>query len=421
MHNSISGSKKIKLRDGAFHLDSDFLFSETSIKDIEKSVLSSRRNPPPYVRSALTYQGGKFRLIKYLDAVFPRDKKVLIDVFTGSMTVVANLMKSGAGNKFEIAVCNDLNAPLMLFYNCLYTPRECRIAEEVRNRAAAICQSLVDELVNISGTDVIRNKIRENNDLYSRLKILYQGMIITPINRLLRQYFNDHGFSPSDQVNYMALFLLMTKMSMNGGFEVRRGEIISSCNGIIPSENVLNCAEIFLLWLHPLITSGLVELRSLDYIELVNSVTEDLHEDVDGCFFYFDPPYYNTNVAYTSSWNIDVENNFCNLLRNLLERKLAFALSNTIVHNGLLNRILLKFLLENRSLRVLVPSINYNVSKNNNETIEVLVIPKYANNERLSSLNNRARNFAGRNKFEEMRELNSTDLRDLIRYPDFNR
>ena len=105
-------------------------------------------------------------------------------------------------------------------------------------------------------------------------------------------------------------------------------------------------------------------------------------------FVYCDPPYlistgtYNDGKRGFTGWNRDSEIMLLNILDNLNKRKIKFALSNFLIHNGQINNILKEWISYNNYNIKKIDS-NYNNSCYNkkllSQTIEVLVTNYKAN------------------------------------------
>ena len=105
-------------------------------------------------------------------------------------------------------------------------------------------------------------------------------------------------------------------------------------------------------------------------------------------FVYCDPPYlistgtYNDGKRGFTGWNRDSEIMLLNILDNLNKRKIKFALSNFLIHNGQINNILKEWISYNNYNIKKIDS-NYNNSCYNkkllSQTIEILVTNYKAN------------------------------------------
>ena len=94
----------------------------------------------------------------------------------------------------------------------------------------------------------------------------------------------------------------------------------------------------------------------------------------DNVLYYFDPPYLITNAPYNSNWNIDDEKDLLNLLDDLNDKGIKFALSNVILSNGKENTLLKEWSKKYITLILKRQYRNANYQKKNiTDTIEVLI------------------------------------------------
>lgn len=90
--------------------------------------------------------------------------------------------------------------------------------------------------------------------------------------------------------------------------------------------------------------------------------------------YYFDPPYLITNAPYNNNWNIKAEKDLLNLLDDLNEKGIKFALSNVILSNGKENKLLQEWSKKYTTLVLKRQYRNANYQKKNiTDTIEVLI------------------------------------------------
>ena len=101
----------------------------------------------------------------------------------------------------------------------------------------------------------------------------------------------------------------------------------------------------------------------------------------DGSFVYADPPYLITTATYNEKhgWTENDETSLHEILENLTERGIKFALSNTLKSRGKENTFLLSWIERHPEYRILhidrsYSNSNYHIKDKDAETDEVLIL-----------------------------------------------
>lgn len=279
-----------------------------------------------FVKSPLNYIGGKYKILNQIVPIFPNDINNFIDLFTGGGNVAVNV-------KAQKIFMNDNLIYLIDLYKLFYELKYNKVLEYIYNRIEEY--QLSDD--NVDGYNRLRDEYNTNRkplDLFVLVSYSFNHQI---------RFNNNHQF--------------------NNPF----GKYRSSFNNSIKN-NLEN-------FIH--------RMQSLN-IHFSNDNFECFNFDFlkENDFVYCDPPYlistgtYNDGKRGFTGWNRDSEIMLLNILDNLNKRKIKFALSNFLIHNGQINNILKEWISYNNYNIKKIDS-NYNNScynkKSLSQTIEILV------------------------------------------------
>ncbi|MEI0489134.1 Dam family site-specific DNA-(adenine-N6)-methyltransferase [Brachyspira pulli] len=285
-----------------------------------------------FVKSPLNYIGGKYKILNQIVPMFPNDINNFIDLFTGGGNVAVNV-------KAQKIFMNDNLIYLIDLYKLFYELKYNKVLEYIYNRIEEY--QLSDD--NVYGYNRLRDEYNTNRkplDLFVLVSYSFNHQI---------RFNNNHKF--------------------NNPF----GKYRSSFNNSIKN-NLEN-------FIH--------RMQSLN-IHFSNNNFECFNFDFlkENDFVYCDPPYlistgtYNDGKRGFTGWNRDSEIMLLNILDNLNKRKIKFALSNFLIHNGQINNILKEWISYNNYNIKKIDS-NYNNSCYNkkllSQTIEILVTNYKAN------------------------------------------
>lgn len=279
-----------------------------------------------FVKSPLNYIGGKYKILNQIVPIFPNDINNFIDLFTGGGNVAVNV-------KAQKIFMNDNLIYLMDLYKLFYELKYNKVLEYIYNRIEEY--QLSDD--NVDGYNRLRNEYNTNRkplDLFVLVSYSFNHQI---------RFNNNHKF--------------------NNPF----GKYRSSFNNSIKNnlENFIHRMQS--LNIH--FSNNNFECFNFDFLQ-------------ENDFVYCDPPYlistgtYNDGKRGFTGWNRDSEIMLLNILDNLNKRKIKFALSNFLIHNGQINNILKEWISYNNYNIKKIDS-NYNNSCYNkkllSQTIEILV------------------------------------------------
>lgn len=287
-------------------------------------------------RSPLFYVGDKYKLMKQLLPLFPKEINCFYEPFCGGGTVFLNVI----ANKYFL---NDINKHLIGIHkllikssknpDCFFYNTEKIICEYNLSRSFKediIPRSLKQEWektyfarFNKEGYEKLRECV--NNNKKNDPLILYI-LLIYGFNRMLR--FNEGGrFNlPVGNVDFNKNVIT----ALNNYFEFVRGKNIKIA---------ANDFEVFF-------------------------ADKDFMKDD---FVYFDPPYLITGSEYNKIWNEKSEISLLKFMDKLDKKKVKFALSNVTHYNGSINNILIEWMKKYSSHKI---ESNY-ISYHNNEKKEI--------------------------------------------------
>ncbi|UUF10463.1 Dam family site-specific DNA-(adenine-N6)-methyltransferase [Turicibacter bilis] len=278
-----------------------------------------------YIKSPLNYIGGKYKLLKQIIPLFPKEINTFVDLFSGGANVGINV-------KANYHIFNDMNDRINEMFRFFSTQDE-------------------EELIN-----KIKNRINE----YELSKTNEEGYL-----KFRRQYNNNPN--PLDlyvlvSYSYNYQFRFNNSMEFNNPFGRNRSRF---------SENMEKNLRLFVQKLH--------SLNAVFVDNLFNEI--DLSELSSGDFVYLDPPYLITTGNYNDgnrgfvNWGERQEKQMYDLMDNLTSQRVRFALSNVLEHKGRTNE-LLKTYIEKSNVMVHYLDYNYNNSSYNSKgtgSIEVLI------------------------------------------------
>ncbi|WJS82361.1 Dam family site-specific DNA-(adenine-N6)-methyltransferase [Tetragenococcus halophilus] len=278
-----------------------------------------------YIKSPLNYIGGKYRLLKQIIPLLPKDINTFIDLFSGGANVGINV----EANHY---IFNDMNSKINEMFRFFSTHDEEDLILKIKRRIKEFELSKTNEAGYLKFRTQY-NKKPNPLDLYILVSYSY---------------------------NYQ--FRFNNSMEFNNPFGRNR-----SCF----SENMEKNLRKFL--------KKLINIDAIFTDQLFNEL--DLSNLEENDFVYLDPPYLITTGNYNDgnrgflNWGEEQEKEMYQLLRELTNQKIRWALSNVTVHKGRTNKFLLSFI-KNEKCNVNYLDFSYNNSSHNTkrkESSEVLV------------------------------------------------
>ncbi|WP_321779272.1 Dam family site-specific DNA-(adenine-N6)-methyltransferase [Sulfurimonas sp.] len=290
-----------------------------------------------YIKSPLNYTGSKYKLLKQIEPLFPKNIGTFVDLFAGGCNVAVN-----ADAKKVIA--NDIDANIIELY---------RYFKE--NKADEIIKDIEKIIIKYK----LSNTSKYGYEKYNTNSSVGVGKYNKPFYEKLRA---DYNKNPTPLMFYITLiFAFNNQIRFNS-----KGEFNTPVNKRDFNKNIKRNLELFV-----------DKLSALD-ITFISQNFKDIKVSKDS-FVYIDPPYLITQATYNENgaWNEEKELELLNYMDTLDARGIKFALSNVFENKGRVNELLIKW-----SEKYKVHKLEHNYhncnyqSKNKkiNSTIEVLII-----------------------------------------------
>ena len=279
-------------------------------------------NKENLVKSPLNYTGGKYKLLGQILPLFPDNINTFIDLFTGGCNVGVNVN----ANKI---ICNDYESSIIDLYN--------NLKKLTSNKALNYIDNTIKKYqlskTNVEGYYLLREEYNSNKKYW----YMFYSLVAYSFNNQIR--FNKKGeFNMPFGKN---------RSSFNARMRKNFEDFINRINNI--------------------------------NIHFTNYNFRDLKIDKldNNDFIYCDPPYLVTCATYNENdgWNEENERELLQLLDNLNNKGIRFALSNVLEHNGREN-IILKEWSKKYNIHFLnysYANCSYNKKANNKRSIEVLI------------------------------------------------
>lgn len=275
------------------------------------------------IKSPLNYTGGKYKLLPQILPYFPSDINTFVDLFAGGCNVGINI-------KAKNIVCNDISKvviDLMLEWNKLDSKQAVDILEETINK------------YNLSKTNEEGfKKIRADYNNGNKSWDIFYAMLTNAFNYQIR-------------------------FSKQGNYNMPFGRNRSSFNPTLKKN--------FITYIDKLHNIN-INFTNEDFRKL------NINHLKSNDFVYCDPPYLISCASYNEQdgWNEDCEKDLLNLLDNLNDRGIKFALSNVLENKGKSNDILKEWSKKYNTyhLNNTYGNCNYHAKdKSTNTTDEVLI------------------------------------------------
>lgn len=252
------------------------------------------------INSPLNYTGNKYKLLSQIMPYLNNQAETFVDIFAGSGLV-------GLNSDCENIILNDHNKvtiELLLYFK--------------NNSSETIINNMDKIIAKYGFTDTYRNGkknyIEEKHEGLSRYNRI-------PFNKLKE----DYNKKPSiDKLFALMIFGFNHYLRFN-----KKGEYNVPVGKVDYTESLRNKTEEY--------TRALKEknVEILNYDFRKNSLYQNQE-----ALYYFDPPYLITQAPYNKEWKEKDEIDLFNVLDELNNRNVKFALSNVIESNGRENTLL---------------------------------------------------------------------------------
>jgi DNA adenine methylase Dam len=297
-----------------------------------------------YITSPLNYTGGKYKLLKQIEPLFPRNVDTFVDLFAGGCNVSVNV-------DAKKIIANDIDANIIQLYKFLKNSS----AKEV------ICdiESIIEKY-DLSNTSKYGYEVYKTNSSVGVGKYNKQNY------EKLRADYNEN---PNEIMFYTTLiFAFNNQIRFNS-----KGKFNTPVNKRDFNKNMKRNLELFI-----------DRLNSLN-IEFSSKSFEDIEVSQDS-FVYIDPPYLVTQATYNENggWDEAKEISLLKYMDKLDAKGIKFALSNVFKNKGRENKLLVEW-----SKRYNVHNLdhtyhncNYQSKDKNQDTTDEVLITNYTPKER---------------------------------------
>lgn len=298
------------------------------------------------IKSPLNYTGGKYKLLKQLIPLFPNRIDTFVDIFSGGNNVGVNV---NANSVISI----DNQKQLISLLDTLKRLEKDYIFNTIYN--------IIDEY-ELSNSDLNGYEYYDCNSS--------SGLGKYNKDRFLKMR-NDYNNRGEDNSYYDILFYTIVIYSFNNQIRFnKKGE----CNIPVGKRD-------FNSNLQKKLSSFIDRIKEKDILFKLNDFREiDFSKFCrEDAFIYADPPYLITTATYTEQdgWNEEKEKLLLEILDYINSKKIKFALSNVLEHDGKSNCTLKEW---SKKYNIHYLNFNYNNSnyqkKENNKgtkTVEVLI------------------------------------------------
>lgn len=297
-------------------------------------------------QSPLNYTGGKYKLLPQLLPLFPDKIHTFVDLFCGGCNVGINV-------KAKKYIYNDSCSPLINLYSVMKDMEQEAFLEYVFQ----IIKKYRLSLSNINGYDFYGCNSSDGLGKYNKINYMK-----------LREDFNKQEIH--NDYYYIMLYVLIVYAFNN--------QIRFNSNGMF---NLPIGKRDFNLKMENKLTNfiSIIEKQKSEFLS--NDFRKfNFNKLKQGDFVYADPPYLITCATYNEQggWTDRDEIDLLNILDELNERGIFFALSNVIESKNKKNTYLYTWLKDNKGYNVHSLSFdyknsNYQRKKKDSQTKEVLI------------------------------------------------
>jgi DNA adenine methylase len=301
-----------------------------------------------YYKSCFNYTGGKHKLLKQIEPLFPKHIDHFVDLFCGGANVAINAnAKSGT-------MCIDNQKEVIRLYNTL---KEMPINEVFET---------IDSTIQRFG---LSNTFRFGYEKYNCMS----GIRLSEYNKEkyleLREFYNKRQ---EDSPFFDIVFYVLTVFGFNNQIRFnKKGQYNIPVGKRDFNENIRTKLEDFIR----IIKDKSIEFNGIDFRDVETSHL------VEGDFLYADPPYLISTATYNeqNGWTEKEEKDLLCLLDKLHQRGVKFALSNVLEHKGMENTILINWADEHKDtyfvnhLDYNYTNSNYQIKQKKTKTSEVLI------------------------------------------------
>ena len=253
-------------------------------------------NDAKYKRSPIFYMGNKYKLLKYLIPLFPKQCNVFVDAFGGSGVVSMNYQGQ------EKTIYNEFNHNVVNLIDWIKSESP----EEINSQLNDIIIKMGFKQFSVKAQDrKNKQEYKQRGEPYYKLREIYNNGKRSPLTLfLLLCYSNNH----------------LMRFNTNDEFNASIGS---------DSYNDKNYSQI--KDMHESFQNVTILNKNVFDLDLSTLNMDD--------FVYFDPPYLNTEAVYNEKrafggWKIDDDYKLFKLIENLDERGVKWGMSNVFANRG---------------------------------------------------------------------------------------
>lgn len=263
-------------------------------------------------RSPMFYVGDKYKLIREIRTHFPLHIDRLIEPFVGGGSVMMNVVA-------ESYLLNDINEYVIGLHRMLqeYIGRE----EEFVNELYAI----IDQY----GLSLSYRKDVVPKNLKTEFPKTYYSRYNKEAYLRMKADFIEGGQQDMKRLYLLLIYGFNHMLRFNG-----KGLFNLPVGNVDFNKNVHDALEDYFM----LLSQKDTEWHNEDYRNFLNEIDYQPDDLV-----YLDPPYLITFSEYNKLWNEETERDLLELLDNLNDRGVKFAISNVTHYRGRVNDIFLEW------------------------------------------------------------------------------
>jgi len=292
-------------------------------------------------RSPFFYVGDKYKLMKQLSDFFPWNVNRLIEPFCGGGSVFLNF-------DAKSYLANDKNKYMIKLH---------RFLKSYASNRDVFYEKLEKEIKRY-GFSASYLGVTVGDELKDKHKKTYYAVYNKNAYKAAKDCFN------KNKTDLLLLYILliygfnhMLRFNSSGNFNLPVGNVDYN-------KNVRSALDGYF----DFIESNDIVFSCLDFRKFIKEVNFEV-----GDFVYLDPPYLISKCEYNKGWDEKCESALLNLLDELNERGINFALSNVFNHKGRSNEQLIKWAQKYNIKRVKSNYISYYDNSIKEDTIGVLI------------------------------------------------
>ena len=283
-------------------------------------------------RSPLFYVGDKYKLMKQLIDLFPKEINDFYEPFMGGGTVFLNVK----ANKYYL---NDIDKNLIDIHRFLI---------ESSNNPSKFFNN-VEKIIykyNLSRSfkeDVVPDSLKK------KWKKTYFARFNKRGYEKLREHVNKNKKNDALILYTLLIYGFNRMLRFNGG-----GRFNLPVGNIDFNKNVVNALNNYF----DFVQNKKILISSQDFRDYLSK--KDFSKDD---FVYIDPPYLISASEYNKFWDETSESDLMRLIDELSNKGIRFALSNVTHYNGSKNGLLIKWMKKYRVHKIKSNYINYHNNK----------------------------------------------------------